>query len=192
MPTGVLVGRQREIEVLTEIIDRTPPRGAVLLLLGDPGIGKSALLSTAESRARAHGYRVLSVVGVECETTLPFAGLHQLLRPLLRSVTRLPAGQRDALLSAFGLAEGPRPEPFLIALAAVNLLAAADQPIAILADDVQWLDPQTHKALTFAGHRVDESPVLIIGAMRTGHLGPFLNARSTTTSCWATGSGRPP
>ncbi|MCT9934719.1 AAA family ATPase [Planotetraspora sp. A-T 1434] len=178
MPTGVLVGRQREIEVLTEIIDRTPPRGAVLLLLGDPGIGKSALLSTAESRARAHGYRVLSVVGVECETTLPFAGLHQLLRPLLPSVTRLPAGQRDALLSAFGLAEGPRPEPFLIALAAVNLLAAAaaDQPIAILADDVQWLDPQTHEALTFAGHRVDESPVLIIGAMRTGHSGPFLNA----------------
>jgi tetratricopeptide (TPR) repeat protein len=173
----VLVGRQRETGVLDDLLDRTPPQAAVLLVLGDPGIGKSSLLRAAERTAHASGFRVLSVVGVEPEATLPFAGLHQMLRPVLDSVSLLPRVEREALLPALGLAEGPPPEPYLIALAVVNLLASvsADQPIAVLADDMQWLDPQTHEVLAFIGHQM-AGPVVVLATMRTGHFGPFLSA----------------
>jgi len=79
MAPGVLIGRERELELLTGLIDHYPPLGGVLLLTGDPGIGKSTLLNHAESQARERGYLVLSVVGVEAETAFPFAALHQLL-----------------------------------------------------------------------------------------------------------------
>src|SRR5882762_9023831 len=109
MGGGTLAGRQRETDVLDTLLGRTPPRPAVLLLLGDPGIGKSALLRAAEHTARARDFRVLTMVGVESEATLPFAGLHQLLRPVIDLVPLLPRTEREALLPAFGLAEGPPP-----------------------------------------------------------------------------------
>lgn len=150
-----------------------------LVLTGEPGIGKSALLAAAEAAARAGGYRVLAASGVESEGQLPFAGLHQLLRPILRTTQQqLRPAHRRALLAAFGLEESPPPEPFLIALAAVNVLAAvaADQPVAVLADDVQWLDPQSQEVLTFMARRATAHPVVIIGATRAGHPGPFTAA----------------
>ncbi|MFG2375426.1 ATP-binding protein [Streptomyces sp. NPDC048504] len=173
----MLIGREREIAVLERLLEGTPPRGAVLLMLGDPGIGKSSLLREAESRGRARGFRILRLVGVECETAFPFAGLHQLTGPVLDRVSVLPRPEREALVAVFGLAEGLPPEPLLIELAVVDLLAevAADQPVLVLADDVQWLDPQSHAALTFLGRRAT-GPVVIVAVMRRGHPGPFLDA----------------
>jgi hypothetical protein len=177
MSAAMLVGREREIAVLARLLERTPPSGAVLLMLGDPGIGKSSLLHEAESRGRARDFRILRLVGVECEATFPFAGLHQMVGPVLDHVSLLPRHEREALLAAFDLVEGPPPEPFLINLAVVDLLeaVAADRPVLLLADDVQWLDPQSHEVLTFVGRRVS-GPVVIIAVMRRGHTGPFLHA----------------
>ncbi|WP_158711409.1 AAA family ATPase [Streptomyces xylophagus] len=177
MGAAMLIGREREIAVLEELLDRTPSSGAVLLMVGDPGIGKSSLLGEVESRGRERGFRILRLGGVECEAAFPFAGLHQLVGPVLDQVPLLPRPEREALSAVFGLVEGPPPEPFLIDLAVVDLLAgvAADRPVLILADDVQWLDPQSHEALTLVGRRV-AAPVVIVAVMRRGHTGPFRDA----------------
>lgn len=177
MGTATLVGREQEIAVLAGLLDGTPPPGGVLLMLGDPGTGKSSLLREVESRGRARGFRVLRLAGVESEAAFPFAGLHQMVGPVLDHVRLLPRHERDALLAAFGLAEGPPPEPCLIDLAVVDLLAAvtADRPLLVLADDVQWLDPQSQEALAFVGRRV-AGPVVIVAVMLRGHAGPFLRA----------------
>ncbi|MGW0627228.1 ATP-binding protein [Streptomyces sp. NPDC002758] len=177
MGAAMLVGREREIAVLARLLERTPPSGAVLLMLGDPGIGKSSLLHEAESRGRARGFRILRLAGVESEASFPFAGLHQMVGPMLDHVSLLPRHEREALLAAFGLVEGLPPDPILINLAVVDLLAAvaADRPVLVLADDVQWLDPQSHEVLTFVARRV-AGPVVIIAVMRRGHTGPFLHA----------------
>jgi hypothetical protein len=123
-----LIGRDREVRALTELVGRGEKSGQALLVIGDPGIGKSALLGAVQDAARAAGFRVLSAVGVESEAQLPFAGLHQILRPVLRSASELPPLYATALRSAFGLAEGPTPELFQIALAAVDLLAPQASP----------------------------------------------------------------
>lgn len=94
MGAARLVGREREIAVLARLLERTPSSGAVLLMLGDPGIGKSSLLHEAESRGRARGFRILRLVGVECETMFPFAGLHQMVGPVLDHVSLLPRHER--------------------------------------------------------------------------------------------------
>jgi len=179
MTAPKLIGRDAEVGVLDELIIKGRVQGRAMVVIGEPGIGKSALLAVAEARARAGGYRVLVAAGVESEAQLPFAGLHQLLRPVLRTVqTRLRPAHRRALLAAFGLEDGPPPEPFLIALAAVNALAAfgADRPVAVLADDVQWLDPQSQEVLTFIARRAVSHPFVAIGAIRTGHPSPFAAA----------------
>jgi hypothetical protein len=178
MTASVLVGRQREVQELTDLLRKVPAAGQSAVLIGDPGIGKSALLGAAEDQARRDGFRVLTATGVQSEAQLPFAGLHQILRPVLDYADRLRPVHRDALLSAFGLSTGPQPELFLIALAAENLIATvtADRPVAVLADDVQWLDPQTQEVLTFVARRAGPHPVVIIGAARTGHPGPYVNA----------------
>ena len=121
---------------------------------------------------------MLTTTGAESEAQLPFAGLHQILRPVLRSASRLRPAHDTALQAAFGLAEGPRPELFQIALAAVNLLAAvaAEQPLAVLVDDVQWLDQQSQEVLTFIARRAGPHPLVIVGVVQTGHPGPFLAA----------------
>jgi hypothetical protein len=154
-----LIGRRGELHVIAELLDQGWVLGAALVVRGDPGIGKSALLGAARREARARGFRVLAAVGVQSEAQLPFAGLHQLLRPVLASVRDLPPVQREASPSAFGLFEGPWPEPFLIALVAANRLG-----------------PQSQEALTFVAHRAAGNPIVVIGAMRTGHPGPFLSA----------------
>jgi tetratricopeptide (TPR) repeat protein len=175
---SVLIGREREVQALTELIGNGTETGQALVILGDPGIGKSALLGAALDAARAAGFRVLTAIGVESEAQLPFAGLHQILRPVLRSAPELPPLYATALQSAFGLAEGPTPELFQIALAAVNLLATAtaQRPVAVLVDDVQWLDQQSQDVLTFIARRAGPYPMVVLGAMRTGHPGSFLSA----------------
>jgi hypothetical protein len=174
-----LVGRDREIRVLNELILRGRAQGKAIVMAGEPGIGKSALLAAAGTAARAAGYRVLTASGVESEARLPFAGLHQLLRPVVQTAAgQVRPAHRRALQVAFGLEDGPPPEPFLIALAAAGLLAAAgaDRPVAVLADDVQWLDPQSQEVLAFMARRAGPAPVVIIGAIRTGHRSPYAAA----------------
>lgn len=111
-----VVGRADELRVLIALIDRAGEHGGAIVVLGEPGIGKSSLLRVAEEHARARGQRVLETTGVQAETRLPFAGLHHVLRPVLDTVGVLPAAQRGALQSALGVEDGPPAEPFLAAV----------------------------------------------------------------------------
>jgi DNA-binding CsgD family transcriptional regulator len=147
-------------------------QSAVLVLRGEAGIGKTALLEyTAE---RAEGCRVLRAVGVESEMELPFAGLHQLCAPLLDGLERLPPPQREALGIAFGLSSGTRPDRFLVGLALLSLLSdAADQePLLCLIDDAQWLDQSSAQVLGFVARRLQaESIVLLFAEREPGDFG---------------------
>ena len=173
---SALIGRDRELRVLTDLIDNVQDEGAATVVVGDAGIGKSSLLGAAASHGKNAGLTVLSVTGIEAEAHLPFAGLHQLLRPVLAATAKLPAPQRDALHAAFGMGQadaggGGAPEPFMIALATLNLLTdeASQQPLLIVADDVQWLDRPTQDALAFVARRVGSDPCVLIGVVRTGY-----------------------
>ena len=163
-----LLGRDREIAVIDELVGRVKDGGGALLIRGDAGIGKSALLARATERAEAAGFRVLRAVGVRTEANLPFAGLHQILRPIMRGLDGLPEPQRLALAAAFGLTTGAGDAPFLVSLAALTLLtdAAAEAPILVVADDVQWLDRPSQDALAFVARRLGSDPVVMLLAVR--------------------------
>jgi len=156
--------------MLDQLVARIPERGGALVLRGDPGIGKSALLAVASATAGSKGVSVLRTAGAQSEIGLAFAGLHQLLRPVLTWLDRLPGPQRDALSAAFGAIDVPAPDPFLIALAALNLLACAAEhaPLLLAVDEAQWLDPPTASALAFIARRVDAEPIAVLFAMRNG------------------------
>lgn len=118
--------------------------------------------------------QVLSCTGVQCEAHLPFAGLHQLVRPILDGADGLPAPQRAALLAAFGMAEVAAPEFFLIALAVLDLLADAAARVPLLvAEDVQWLDHSTCDVLAFVARRLGSEPIVLLLAVRDGYEGPL-------------------
>lgn len=166
-----LFGRESELSALEDLVERlTAGRGGALVIRGDAGIGKSALLSAARRAAGQRGARVLSTAAVESEMHLPFAGLHQVLQPLLSGVERLPTPQRQALESAFGMRADAAPDLFLIALAALELVAdaAAAQPVLIIAEDTQWLDRASSDALAFVARRVALEPILVLIALREG------------------------
>src|SRR2546423_9101381 len=150
-PGDQLIGRDVEAARLDAIFERLPEGGAALVVSGEAGVGKSALLHYARGRADAVGLRTLTTVGVESEAELAFAGLHQLLHPVMGLVEFLPAPQRGALEVAFGVASGSEPDAFLVALAAYQLVcdAAEECPLVILADDVHWLDRSTADVLAF-------------------------------------------
>ncbi|HSZ42432.1 MAG TPA: AAA family ATPase [Trebonia sp.] len=162
-----LLGRHEECTALASLIDRV--RGgesAALVLRGDPGAGKSALLDYAAGLAT--DLRVLRVTGRETEAALPYAGLHQLCGPLLGLLEHLPGPQRDALETVFGLRGGPAPERVLVGLAVLSLLArAADEgPLALVTDDAHSLDRASARALAFAARRLPPAPVLMIFTAR--------------------------
>jgi DNA-binding CsgD family transcriptional regulator len=171
MAAPALLGREPELRLLDELVDRVGERGAALVARGDAGIGKSALLAAASRRARDRGMLVLSTAGVQSEAHLPFAGLHQLLRPVLNGVNELPAPQRAALLAAFGMTEAAAPEFFLIALAALDLLgeAAARSPLLLVVDDAHWLDRPTSDVLAFVARRIEPEPIALLIAIRDGY-----------------------
>ncbi|WP_045739959.1 ATP-binding protein [Actinoplanes rectilineatus] len=163
-----LLGRADELRRVTGLLADLPERGAALILRGDAGIGKSALLSRATEVAGKSGVRVLSTTGVEAESHLDFAGLHQLLSPVLDLVEELAGPLRTAILTAFGLAAAAPPDLFLIALASLGLLAeaAARQPVLVVVDDAHWLDPASAAALTFLARRVAAEPIAVLLAAR--------------------------
>jgi DNA-binding CsgD family transcriptional regulator len=163
-----LAGREEELSRLRELV--TPPyaESQVLLLLGDPGMGKTVLLAEAAREARAAGMRVLAAAGRESEQDLAFAGLHQLLRPVLDRVSALPTRQAEALCGAFALSDNPvPPDALLTGIAVLTLLSglADDGPLLVAADDAQWLDRASLDALAFAARRLEsEQLVLLAGA----------------------------
>ena len=138
----------------------------VLVIRGDPGVGKTALLDYLAQRASA--CRVMRVMGVQSEMELAFAGLHQLCAPLLGRLGRLPAPQREALRTALGLSASPAPDRFLVGLAVLSLLAeaAGREPLLCLVDDEQWLDHASAQALGFASRRLAADPVGLVFAAR--------------------------
>jgi DNA-binding CsgD family transcriptional regulator len=137
-----------------------------LVMRGDPGVGKTVLLGYLADRAR--GCRVARAAGVQIEMELPFAGLHQLCISMLDHLDRLPAPQRDALRTAFGISAGPPPDRFLIGLAVLSLLSevAGERPLIGLIDDEQWLDHASAQALGFAARRLGADPVGLVFAAR--------------------------
>src|SRR6478736_5528208 len=154
-PGAQLLGRQRERAVLAGLLDGARRgEGGVLVVHGEPGVGKTALLDWMVEEGRQ--LRVLRAVGVEGEMELPFAALQQLCSPILDRSERLPDPQRDALGVAFGLSAGPAPNPFLVGLAVLGLLSEASEqrPLLCVVDDSQWLDRASARALAFVARRL--------------------------------------
>ncbi len=169
MADPVLFARQAEVDTLDRLLATARERGSSLVIRGAPGVGKTALLDAMDRRTCDLGWRVLRTEGTPSEKRLPLAALHRLLRPVMDSVDKLPAPQRDALRGAFGLVDVPPPEIFLVALAALGLLAevAAQAPVAVLVDDMHWLDRSSAEVLTFVARRIESDPVLLLVATRT-------------------------
>jgi DNA-binding CsgD family transcriptional regulator len=162
-----LFGRRGECGVLDGLLEQVRDgRSAVLVVWGDAGVGKTALLDYAVQEAA--DLRVARAAGVESEMELAFAALHQLCGPMLDRLDRLPGPQRAALGTAFGLEAGPPPDRFLVGLAVLSLLseAAAERPLACVVDDAQWLDRASAQALAFAARRLHAESVLMLFAAR--------------------------
>lgn len=166
-PAWPLLGRNAEREAIEELLAaaRDGLSGA-LLLIGEPGIGKTRLLEYAATAAA--DLRVVWLTGVESETQLAFGALHRLLRPFFDRVPGLPVPQRDALNAAFGLTGGEPPDRYLVGLATLTVLAcvAADQPVLCLVDDVHWLDRESAEALAFTARRLHADSLAFIFAAR--------------------------
>ena len=162
----MLFGRDAERAQIWALLEAArASRSGALVIRGEPGIGKSALLEDA--RERATDMHLLAARGIESESELPFAGLHQLLRPALAYVDRLPRPQADALRGALGLAERAGDDRFLISVASLTLLAeyAERRPVVCLVDDAQWLDAPSADALLFVSRRLHaEGVVMLFGA----------------------------
>ena len=174
-----LIGRTRERKALAGLLAEVGARGAALVLRGQPGIGKSALLRETRRAGTARGMQVLGTSGAQSESGLAFAGLHQLLRPVLGQLENLPPRQRAALGATFGTADAAAAEPFLIALAALQLLSEAAEraPLLLAAEDTQWLDRPTAEVLAFIARRLGSDRVLLVAAIRDGYRSPLLAAR---------------
>ena len=175
---GPIFGRERELARLGELVDGLPEHGSALLVRGEAGIGKSTLLEAASRRAEAAGMRVLRATGVQSEARLPFAGLHQLVLPVLGHAEHLPAPQRTALLAAFGMVEADVTDRFLAALALLELLSdvAEQAPLLVVAEDAHWLDRSTVGVLGFIARRVEHEPIVVLAASREGEESPMNDA----------------
>jgi DNA-binding CsgD family transcriptional regulator len=172
---GPLYGRDPELGVLSNLVGRASEGGGAVVVRGEAGIGKSSLVAESGTHAAARGMRTLAISGAQSEAHLPFAGLHQLLQPLLGQLDGLPSPHRAALEAAFGLSDTVAPDLFLIALATLDLLVEAAQPapLLLIADDAHWLDRPTCDVLAFVARRVHFEPVVLVLAVREGIDNPF-------------------
>jgi hypothetical protein len=163
----MLRGRRSECEVFDGLLGAVRDgRSGSLVVCGEPGVGKTALLEYAI--ASASDLTVARALGVESEMELPFAGLHQLCAPMLDARERLAIPQRQALGVVFGLEAGPPPERFLIGLAVLSLLSevAEERPLLCVIDDAQWLDRASAQALAFVARRLLAESVVVVFASR--------------------------
>ena len=162
-----LAGRRAECAVLDQVLTVVRAgESRVLVVHGEPGVGKTVLLDYLAGRAS--GCRVVRVAGVQSEMELAFAGLHQLCAPMLEHLEGLPVPQRDALRVAFGLSAGPAPDRFLVGLGVLGLLseAAGERPLVCLVEDQQWLDRVSAQVLGFVARRLAAEPVGLIFTAR--------------------------
>jgi DNA-binding CsgD family transcriptional regulator len=163
----VLQGRSSECAALDKVVaDARSGQSRVLLVRGEPGIGKTALLDYVESAASE--CRVARSAGVESEMELAYGGLHQLCAPCLDRIDRLPGPQRAALETAFGLSAGDAPDRFLVGLAVLNLLAdlSEEKALVCIVDDAQWLDRVSAQTLAFVARRLLAEPIALVVAVR--------------------------
>jgi DNA-binding CsgD family transcriptional regulator len=163
----MLYGREEQLAVVDQILaGMRSGRAGALILRGEVGIGKTALLDAVAEQA--NDARVLRVTGVEAEAELPFAGLHALMRPALDEIGALPERQAEALRGAFGMAEAAVADRFLVGLGVLSLIAelAEDRPVICLVDDAQWLDQASADALVFAARRLHAERAAVILAAR--------------------------
>jgi hypothetical protein len=170
-PRGLMLrDRRQERDALDRELRRVRAgESSVLVVRGEAGVGKTALLEYVAEQAS--GCRIIRIAGVESEMELAFAGLHQLCTPMLDRLDGLSGPQRDALGVAFGLHGGGAPDRFLVALAALNLLAdaAEHRPLVCLIDDSQWLDRASAQALAFTARRLLAEQIAMIFAVREPH-----------------------
>jgi DNA-binding CsgD family transcriptional regulator len=188
---ALLRGRTAECAILDELLSGARAgRSQVLVLRGEAGIGKTALLDYL--RERASSCRVLPAAGVESELELAFAGLHQLCAPLLGALERLPGPQRGALETAFGLGAGDPPDRFLVALAVLSLLAEAaeEEPVVCVVDDAQWLDQVSAQTLAFVARRLLAERVVLVFGVREGTADGFRDLPALPVRGLATGDAR--
>ena len=181
LQSAPVIGREAGLARLRALVDPAPRSSRVLLVTGEAGMGKTVLLADAAARARRAGMRVLPVTGRESESRLAFAGLHQLLRPVLPAAAAgLPARQARALLGALGLSADPvAPDPgagdlLLIGAAVLTVLSDLSErsPVLVVADDAHWLDRSSVDALAFAGSRLDAERVVLLAGARGARPAP--------------------
>lgn len=164
-----LIGRDDELGRLRALVDPVPAGSRLLVVRGDAGMGKTALLADLASRAADAGMRVLPVTGQKSEDTLAFAGLQQLLRPVLAGASRLPGRQAIAILAVLGLTPDPvAPDRLLTGTAVLSLLAELSAPsgLLVVADDAHWLDRSSLDALAFASRRLDAERIALVLGVR--------------------------
>lgn len=173
-PTG-LVGRDRELGELAMFLDKAVTDGATVLLTGDPGMGKTALLDATAELAVAKGFRVIRGSGVEYETDISFAGLHQLVDALSDELGRLPQPMREALEVALGLSVDPAPSRIAVLNAALALFeeAAKEQPLLLMVDDLHVVDHASRSAVGFVARRLGGRRIGLLGAQRPESGEPF-------------------
>ena len=182
-----LHGRRSERDALDRLIEAVRAgESRALVVRGEPGVGKTALLEYLVEQAS--GCRVARAAGVQSEMELAFAGLHQLFAPMLDRLERLPVPQRDALRTAFGLSPGPAPDRFLVGLAVLSLLSevAEEQPLICLVDDEQWLDRASAQVLAFVARRLEAESVGLVFAARVRRATSWRDCRSW----WSRGCAR--
>ena len=170
----MLYGRDAERAQIGALLEAArDSRSGALVIRGEPGIGKTALLGDAREQAR--DMKVLAARGVESESELPFAALHQLLSPALDRIDRLPGPQGSALRGAFGLGDGTASEPFLVYAACLSLLAdiAEDGALLCIVDDAHWLDTGSSDALLFVARRLDAEGIAMLFGAREDEVRTF-------------------
>ena len=184
-----LTGRDPERGLITGLLDDATRHGATLVIRGQPGVGKSALLEWAAATA-SDRFQILQALGTAAEFGFPFAGLHQILRPVLSHAIRLSRHRRDALDVAFGKASAAPPDLFSVAMAALDLLAeaATKKAVLVLADDVHWIDASSQQVLAFVGRRISSDRIVLLARTATETVGRWGTRPSRPSTCnhWTT------
>jgi hypothetical protein len=189
--TPGLRDREAERAVLNQFVASVRTgAGQALVVRGEPGVGKTALLDNLAGRAQ--GCRVVRVAGVQSEMELAYAGLHQLCGPMLHHAGRLPDPQQQALRTVLGLSAGPAPDRFLVGLAVLGLLSevAGEQPLICVIDDEQWLDGASAGALAFTARRLGADPVGLLFVAREPSGGALRFSRRPCSSGMSTAIAR--
>ncbi|MEU5950453.1 AAA family ATPase [Micromonospora sp. NPDC047465] len=174
-PGGILVGRARELDLLETFLVGAATRGGTLVVSGEAGVGKTALLEAAAARAQLLGFQVVRAAGAEFEVDVSFATLNQLLGPFLGLLPQLEAPHWEAIGAAVALGGGHASDPTLVSTATLALLrqAASRQPVLLVVDDLPWLDRASARVLAFVARRVANNPIGVLVAARTGEAGFF-------------------